>query len=138
MRLKASRFKNIFRMSVLLISSFWSLNSSSRLLNVQGKFICVALPDKPFPPLSGFTLLSNGCFIGGSHIGNKKEALKMLDLAAEKKIKPWWALAFVVCLSSSLPFSRIQEMPMKDCGKAIEGMLTGKPRYRYVLTQDLV
>lgn len=28
-------------------------------------------------------------------------------------------------------------MPMKDCQKAIEGLLSGKVRYRYVLTQDL-
>ena len=32
---------------------------------------------------------------------------------------------------------RIQEMPMKDCQRAIEGLISGKPRYRYVLTQDL-
>ncbi|KAL5533502.1 ADH6_3 [Sanghuangporus sanghuang] len=89
-------------------------------LNVHGKFICVALPEKAFPPITGFTLLNNGCYLGGSHIGSKKEGIEMMQLAAEKGIKPW-----------------IQEMPMKDCEKAIEGMLTGKPRYRYVLTQDL-
>ncbi|KAL5490683.1 ADH6_3 [Sanghuangporus weigelae] len=90
-------------------------------LNVHGKFICVALPEKAFPPITGFTLLNNGCYLGGSHIGSKKEGIEMMQLAAEKGISPW-----------------IQEMPMKDCEKAIEGMLTGKPRYRYVLTQDLV
>lgn len=62
------------------------------MLNVHGKFICVALPEKAFPPITGFTLLNNGCFIGGSHIGSKKEALEMLQLAAEKRIKPWYVL----------------------------------------------
>ncbi|KAH8114175.1 GroES-like protein [Phellopilus nigrolimitatus] len=97
------------------------MNEYLSMLNVHGKFICVALPDKPFPPLTGFTLLNNGCYIGGSHIGSKAEAIAMLKLAAEKNIKPW-----------------IEEIPMKDCHKAIEGVLNGKPRYRYVLTQDLV
>ncbi|EJD06256.1 GroES-like protein [Fomitiporia mediterranea MF3/22] len=90
------------------------------MLNVHGKFVCVALPEKPLPPITGFTLLNNGCFIGGSHLGSKTEALEMLQLAADKGIKPW-----------------IEELPMKDCQKAIEGILSGKPRYRYVLTQDL-
>ena len=44
----------------------------------------------------------------------------MLDLAAKKGIKPW-----------------IEELPMKDCKTAVEGVKNGKARYRYVLTQDL-
>lgn len=56
---------------------------------MHGKFICVALPEKPFPPITGFTLLNNGAFVGGSHIGSKKECLEMLDLAAAKGIRPW-------------------------------------------------
>ncbi|KAI5117791.1 hypothetical protein M0805_002178 [Coniferiporia weirii] len=91
------------------------------MLNVHGKFICVALPEDALPPITGFTLLNNGSYIGGSHIGSKKEALEMLQIAAEKGIRPW-----------------IEEMPMKDCQKAIDGLLSGKVRYRYVLTQDLV
>lgn len=59
------------------------------MLNIHGKFICVALPEKPLPHITGFTLLNNGSFIGGSHIGSKTEALDMLKLAAEKGIKPW-------------------------------------------------
>ena len=44
----------------------------------------------------------------------------MLDIAAKKGVKPW-----------------IEELPMKNCKKAVEGVHTGKARYRYVLTQDL-
>jgi D-arabinose 1-dehydrogenase-like Zn-dependent alcohol dehydrogenase len=39
-----------------------------------------------------------------------------LELAAEKKIKPW-----------------IQKRPMKDANSAIVDMEAGKARYRYVL-----
>ena len=58
-------------------------------LRVHGKFICVGLPDEPLPPVTGLTFLNNGCFFGGSHIGSKKEALEMMDLAVEKGVKPW-------------------------------------------------
>jgi alcohol dehydrogenase (NADP+) len=35
--------------------------------------------------------MGNACFFGGSKIGSKKEAMEMLDLAARKGIKPWYA-----------------------------------------------
>jgi alcohol dehydrogenase (NADP+) len=60
------------------------------------------------------------CHHSGSHIGNKKEALKMLALAAEKNVKPW-----------------IEVLDMKDCGKAIERVASNDIRYRFVLKQDL-
>jgi len=44
----------------------------------------------------------------------------MLNLAAEKGIKPW-----------------VEELPMKEAGKALRGVKDNKARYRYVLTQDL-
>ncbi|KAG8967349.1 NADP-dependent alcohol dehydrogenase [Tulasnella sp. 419] len=91
------------------------------MLWVNGKFIVAGLPDDPLPPISAFALLPNGANLGGSHIGSKVEALAMLQLAAEKGIKPW-----------------IEELPMKDVGKAIRGVFQNKARYRYVLTQDLV
>ena len=59
------------------------------MLKVHGKFITVGLPDADLPPLNCFTLLKNGCFVGGSHIGSKKECLEMLKIAAEKQIRPW-------------------------------------------------
>ncbi|KAJ3010261.1 hypothetical protein NUW54_g2540 [Trametes sanguinea] len=70
------------------------------------------------PPLRPST--SNGCLIGGSHIGSKEDMMEMLQLAADKGIKPW-----------------IQELPMKEAGKALEGVKAGKVRYRYVLQQDI-
>lgn len=92
------------------------------MLYVHGRFVTVGLPDKdePLPTLHAFDLVPNGCFVGGSAIGCKKECMQMLKLAADKGIKPW-----------------IEELPMKDAKKALERMGNNDVRYRYVLTQDL-
>lgn len=92
------------------------------MLYVHGKFITVGIPDadNPLPTIHPFILAGNGCMVGGSAIGSKKECLEMLELAREKGVKPW-----------------IEEMPMKDAKKALEGVKAGRVRYRYVLTQDI-
>lgn len=56
----------------------------------------------------------------GSHIGSKQEAIKMLNLAAEKNIKPW-----------------IEVMDMKECPTAIQRVEKNDVRYRFVLRQDI-
>ncbi|KAL1947226.1 hypothetical protein VTO73DRAFT_14187 [Trametes versicolor] len=92
------------------------------MLYVHGKFISVGLPDvdQPLPAIHPFDVMMNGSLLGGSHIGSKEDMLEMLALAAEKGVKPW-----------------IQELPMKEAGKALEGVQAGKVRYRYVLQQDI-
>lgn len=92
------------------------------MLYVHGKFINVAAPDfdKPMPSTHAFNFIQNGSFVGGSAIGSKSDALEMLQLAADKGIKPW-----------------IEELPMKDVSKALAGVENNKVRYRFVLTQDL-
>jgi len=102
------------------VAEDFPLKEYIKMLVVHGKFINVGLPDKPFPPIDGFTFLKNGCYLGTSHIGSKKEALEMLKLAAEKNIEPW-----------------IQELPMSKASDAILAVQKGNVRYRYVLTQDL-
>ncbi|KZT10969.1 GroES-like protein [Laetiporus sulphureus 93-53] len=91
-------------------------------LFVHGKFITVGIPDvdKPLPELHPFDFAGNGCLLGGSHVGSKKECLEMLELARSKNVRPW-----------------IETMPMKDAGKALMGVKENRVRYRYVLTQDL-
>ena len=92
------------------------------MLYVHGRLINVGIPDmdKPLPTLHAFDLVPNGAYIGGSHVGSKEECMEMLNLAAKKGVKPW-----------------IEELPMKDVKKAIEGVGNNTVRYRYVLTQDL-
>ena len=93
------------------------------MLFVHGKFVTVGIPDsnKPLPSMHAFDFAPTGCFVGGSSIGCKKEAYEMLELAAKHNIKPW-----------------IEEVPMKDAPKALQGVKENDVRYRYVLKQDLV
>ena len=60
-----------------------------RMLDVGGKFISLGLPDKPIPFVPAVAFALNNSFFGGSHIGSKKEAVEMLELAVEKKVRPW-------------------------------------------------
>jgi alcohol dehydrogenase (NADP+) len=111
-----------------------------RLLFVNGTFINVGIPDSPLPQLGPFDIVANGCRLGGSLVGSKKEAIQMLvshgyvtisdvhvtdtgyrfkELAAEKNIVPM-----------------IELFPMSKVKEAVEGMKAGKPKYRYVLVQD--
>ncbi|KAL9045154.1 MAG: hypothetical protein Q9214_001763 [Letrouitia sp. 1 TL-2023] len=57
-------------------------------LAVNGEMHHVGLPDNDMPPFAAQAFTPNGCKMGGSHIGSRPEMIKMLDLAAEKKIKP--------------------------------------------------
>lgn len=93
------------------------------MLWVHGRIVNVGIPDQDqnLPKLHAFDLVPNGSYIGGSSIGSKAEAIEMLKLAAEKGVKPW-----------------IEVLPMKKASEAIRGVHEGKPRYRYILEQDLM
>lgn len=57
--------------------------------------------------------------MGGSGIGSPEEINEMLQLAADKKVKPW-----------------VQTRSLKDANKAVVDMADGKARYRYVLVNE--
>lgn len=90
-------------------------------LAVHGKCIFVGMPEEGLKDIKSQAFAGNGCFLGGSHIGSKQEAIKMLDLAAKEKVKPW-----------------IEVLPMKDCSLAIKRLADNDIKYRFVLKQDLV
>ncbi|KAI0798846.1 zinc-binding dehydrogenase [Xylaria sp. FL0064] len=90
------------------------------LLKRAGDFVQVGAADGGgFPPLEVFPLLTAGVKISGSATGAPWEIEQMLQLAADKKIKPW-----------------VEERPMKDANQAIIDMEEGKARYRYVLVNE--
>ena len=64
-------------------------------------------------------MIVSGIKVGGSAIGPPAEIRKMLQLAADKKIKPW-----------------VQQRPMSDANNAILDLKAGKARYRYVLVNE--
>lgn len=69
--------------------------------------------------MSAFTLIDWGIKIGGSAIGSPREIEEMLQLAVDKKIKPW-----------------IEKRPMNEANQAILDLQSGKARYRYVLVNE--
>ncbi|SPO04371.1 related to alcohol dehydrogenase, class C [Cephalotrichum gorgonifer] len=87
------------------------------LLKVGGDLIQVGAPDGGnLPPVNAFTLIASRIKIGGSLIGSPGDIREMLQLAADKKIKPW-----------------VETRPLSDANQAVVDMEAGKARYRYVL-----
>ncbi|KAI1426418.1 zinc-binding dehydrogenase [Xylaria sp. FL1777] len=90
------------------------------LLKRAGDFVQVGAADGgDFPKINAFSLLTSGIRISGSATGAPWEIKQMLQLAVDKKIKPW-----------------IEERPMKEANKAVVDMDDGKARYRYVLVNE--
>ena len=95
------------------------LSKYLRLLRTHGRFVQVGAPEDRLPAFNAFSLIAKGAFIGGSAIGSPKDIMEMLDVAAEKKVKPW-----------------IQQRPMGDVNQATVDMHNGNARYRYVLVNE--
>ncbi|KAG6844790.1 hypothetical protein H0H87_003719 [Tephrocybe sp. NHM501043] len=98
------------------VSHGMPLSEYMSTLGVHGRLIMVAIPDDKLPGIYSSDMVSNGALLGGSHIGSKKEALEMLDLAAKKGVKSW-----------------IEVLPMKEAGKAVKNVKNNTVRYRHVL-----
>lgn len=90
-------------------------------LRVDGRFVSVGLPpvDDKFE-LSPFSFLANGGSFGSSLLGSKSEALEMLQLAADKGVKP---------ATEEIPISE------KGCEEALTRCNDGDVRYRFVFTK---
>jgi alcohol dehydrogenase (NADP+) len=93
------------------------------LPDVRGKFILVGIPGNHGPStlnLSIMTLIGNGALCGVSHIGSRKQILDMLQLAADKEIKPW-----------------LEEIPITAEGHrhGMQRMVNSEVRYKICLTE---
>lgn len=69
-------------------SEGFDLGKYLSLLDVHGKWVSVGLPEGKGQEVKSHMFMENGCFIGASHLGSRREMLEMLNLAAEKKLKP--------------------------------------------------
>jgi alcohol dehydrogenase (NADP+) len=89
------------------------------LLDVHGRWVSVGLPEGSGSEVRSQDLLSNGCLIGASHLGSRKEVLAMLKLAAEKGIESW-----------------VEEIPISAEGlkTALTRLHNNDVRYRFTLT----
>ncbi|KAL1651434.1 hypothetical protein SLS58_000774 [Diplodia intermedia] len=116
----ASKHANTLDIVVSTVSSpKMPLMGYLSLLRYKGTFIQVGAPEDAMPQINAFALIAKRCKLGGSLIGAPGEIKEMLDLAAEKKLKPW-----------------IQERSIKDANQAVVDMEGGKARYRYVLINE--
>lgn len=70
-------------------SEGFDLEKYLSLLDVHGKWISVGLPEGEGQEVKTQTFMSNGCLIGASHLGSRKEVLAMLQLAADKGVESW-------------------------------------------------
>ncbi|CAG9961938.1 unnamed protein product [Clonostachys byssicola] len=86
------------------------------LLDVGGTFVQLGLPEEGLH-LMASSLTKTRARLAGSIIGSPSEIREMLQLAADKEIKPW-----------------VELRPMEEANQAILDMADGLPRYRYVLT----
>ncbi|TKA54555.1 hypothetical protein B0A49_12408 [Cryomyces minteri] len=90
-----------------------------QLLRTNGKFVQVGAPEDILPDFNALAFIGKGATFGGSLIGAPHEIEEMLQLAADKKIKPW-----------------IEQRPMKEANEAVVDMVDGKARYRYCLVNE--
>lgn len=97
-----------------------ALNDYFSVLKVNGKFVSVGLPPvtETFQ-VSPFSFLGSGGSLGTSVLGSKAEANEMLQLAAEKGVKPW--------------VEKIQ-ISEKGTEEALTRCENGDVRYRFVFT----
>ena len=96
----------------------FNLKEYMSTLAINGEFHNVGLPDKPLPAMMAQDFTPNGSKMGGSHIGNRPEALAMLKLASEKEIHP---------VIETLQISE------KGCAEAVERVSKTDVRYRFSL-----
>lgn len=89
------------------------------LLRTDGQFIQVGAPEDRLPAFNAFSLIPKGAKIGGSAIGAPHEIEEMLELAAEKGLKPW-----------------VEKRKLGEANQAVVDMGKNLPRYRYVLVNE--
>jgi alcohol dehydrogenase (NADP+) len=96
----------------------FDLEAYLALLDVHGRWISVGLPEGEGTKVRNQTFLSNGCLIGSSHLGSRKEVLAMLKLAADKGIESW-----------------VEEIPIsaENLGKALTRLHNNDVKYRFTL-----
>lgn len=84
--------KMTFDLIISTANSFgegFDLSAYLSILDVNGKWISVGLPEEATLHIRPQDLLDNGCMIGATHLGSRREMLEMLKLAADKSIHSW-------------------------------------------------
>lgn len=90
-----------------------------QLLRTFGTFVQVGAPEDVLPQMNAFAFIAKGMSLKGSMIGSPGEIEEMLQLVAEKGLKPW-----------------INTYPMSEANRAVVDFEAGKPRYRITLVNE--
>ena len=112
-------YKFDFILNCADMTNEFNLKDYMSTLAINGTFHNVGLPDQPLPQMMAQDFAPNGVSISGSHIGSRPEMIKMLKLAADKKLKPY---------IETLAISE------KGCKEAVERVKVNDVRYRFTLT----
>lgn len=70
-------------------SKGFDLTKYLSMMDVNGHWVSVGLPEEAGQEVKAQGLISNGVLIGASHLGSRKETLAMPQLAADKGLKSW-------------------------------------------------
>lgn len=89
------------------------------MMDVHGRFVSVGLPEDAGNMVHAKDLIANGVLMGASHIGNRKETIEMLQLAADKDLK-----------------AMVEEIPISEDGlkQAITRLHKNDVRFRFSMT----
>lgn len=116
----SGRLANSLDLIVSTVSSpDMPLSGYLNLLRFEGTFVQVGASMEPMPGVAAFSIIPKRAKITGSLIGSREEINEMLQLAADKGIKPW-----------------VEQRPMEDANAALEDMEHGLARYRYCLVNE--
>lgn len=99
-------------------SSQLPLDELLSCLNIEKNCVFVGMPEEGLSNVTSQTLSGNAVRLTSSHLGNNAELRQMLQLAADKDVKPW-----------------VNVLQMKDAAKAIKAVEDNSVRYRSVLIQ---
>jgi uncharacterized zinc-type alcohol dehydrogenase-like protein len=107
--------KNYFDLIICTVSTGIDWNPYIELLNVDGAFVIVGVPDKPIP-VAALPLIMGRRSIAGSLIGGIRETQEMLDFCGKHDI---------AC--------DIEVIPIQKVNEAYDRVLKSDVRYRFVI-----
>ncbi|KAF3017172.1 hypothetical protein E8E14_011858 [Neopestalotiopsis sp. 37M] len=116
--------KGTFDLIISTANSFgdgFDLSAYLSLLDVHGKWVSVGMPEEATLTIRPQDLAGNGCFIGATHLGSRREMLDMFQLAASKNISSWVETVPINAENLSKTFKSLHEN-------------SGAVRYRYCMT----
>ena len=87
----------------------FDLSGYQSLLDVHGKFVSIGFPEDGALKVKVQDFSANGCLIGASHLGSRREMLEMFKMVAEKGIESWVETVPISAENLSKTVQRVQK-----------------------------